>query len=69
MRQPCPLCCFLRAATVAPSLSRGWKIQYFFFQVELIETAVSPVLLSQSGNSGALIAMWLENAIFLFRLN
>ncbi len=32
----------------------------FFVQVELNETAVSSVLLSQSGDSGALIATWLD---------
>ncbi len=41
----------------------------FFFQVELNETAVSSVLLSQSGYSGARIATWLDNVIFFFRLN
>jgi hypothetical protein len=36
----------------------------FFVQVELNETAVSSVLLSQSGDSGALITAWPNNAIF-----
>jgi hypothetical protein len=43
-------------------------MQYFFVQVELNETAVSSVLLSQSSDSGALIATWLENAIFFVQV-
>jgi hypothetical protein len=46
----------------------GWITQYFFVQVEVNETAVSSVLLSQRGDSGALIAKWLENAIFFVQV-